>query len=79
MLELIEDEDGSRMFTSGVRGRTMSLLLLRSARRTSSVSCDCLLAAGWGLEMTGECGCMSPLLRLMLVSVLEEDMLLRSE
>ena len=65
------------MDSSGVSGR-MSVLLLRSARWTSSVSCDCLLVVAWGLETTGECGCTS-LLRLMLVSVLDEETLLRSE
>ena len=72
-LELVDVDN------SGVSART-SVLLLRSARCTSSVSCDCRFVAGWGLDTTGEWGCCcTSLLRLMLVSVLDDETLLRSE
>ena len=52
-LDVLELDEGSRMFTSGVTGRR-SLLLFLSARRTSRASCDCLLVEGWGLGTPGE-------------------------
>ena len=72
-------DEGSKIDDSGVSART-SVLLLRSARCTSSVNCDCRLVVAWGLETTGEWGCcVTSLVILRLVSVLDEETLLRSE